>query len=937
MWIPTLLTLAQAAPPADQDALASWWTAAGDIWLGETAYQIGGTPLSMKDGLCEFTLTEGALIPIYSGQAPVSERMIGLAWLGEGQLGVHFTERGDVWRFANHLVTNKIADEAALRPLLSGTPYTSSIDRGVILSADPAVLSLLEGLLPMGSGAVYGADGDADETYVVTEISGGRRIRMVGVNLLEDRLRAMQRSGLDPQLMIRQDRFLFEELAVGGDQLRSWAEFRTDTPLRVAAAEGAIVGTGNFDRWMSCYRDGQDALDSGYDATVFAHGVDQDQRRHFMRLSGREAAPAGSPERPALAPVRADSTVEITPMLRGLDRMMTVSSTVTVRAEGGDIQHVTMRMPTGSALLGSWTLETLSMDGQPLQWVGLAANLGQDGSRSSGDVQQPASEGSIDRSTSATLSAGGTQIEIAGVSTVTSGGTATPGSSRESTLGGAENTALMEQVSVFQTPYRYEIMVVLPEPIPAGEERTLTLRWEGRYRYARFNTLNVSDRTLYRPIGNTTGAQPLLPSLMPAASGLWDYTIDASAEQPILTALQLVASGDTVSMSTSEDDREARVQTEGTAAQPVVAVGRWSRMTDPPAGALPGVSVNVFPRTARDADGQLSPELRRIVVFMEQHLPELPTDELELYQMMRDVPLSALQGNLSPTLPGVIQLETIISPTITAAGMVRREYPEFTRIQLAEQVAAQYWGTLIQPASMRDDWIMDGLTGAYAALYIRASAGTEAYDAHIDAIQRRLERPREYTSGRGGTTPWKKAGAQRPLGLTDPGQSDVPAFIRAGYATYILAELLRPQLGDEVFFLTLRQLAERHSGGQLSTDELQTAFELASGRDLSGFFDFWVHSGRLPDLSLTWSEADGRVSGCLTADMPFGQLDVPVSITDDSGTVSAYIRVTDGIGLFESEGRVGDIQVALDPEQTVLAASRDIQRGACADMYSDSE
>ena len=32
---------------------------------------------------------------------------------------------------------------------MEGSPYTTSIDRGIILSADPAVLSLLEGLLPI--------------------------------------------------------------------------------------------------------------------------------------------------------------------------------------------------------------------------------------------------------------------------------------------------------------------------------------------------------------------------------------------------------------------------------------------------------------------------------------------------------------------------------------------------------------------------------------------------------------------------------------------------------------------------------------------------------------------------------------------------------------------------------------------------------------------
>lgn len=944
-----------AAPPQDQAALNAWWTGAGDIWLGETAYTLGSRPLQFSDGMCDFTLEEGALIPVYSGVAPVSERMIGLVWIGDGELSMRFVERGDVWRFANHLATTGSVPEAELRPLLGGAPFTTGIDRGVILSADPAVLSLLEGLQPMGAGAVYGGDGTADETYVVTQIRGGGRTRMVGINLLEDRLRDLQRSGLDPQVMLRQDRLLHEELQVDGAQLRALADFRTDTPMHVAALEGPVVGANNFDRWVSCYRDGQDTLDTGYQAAVFAHGVDQDQQRHFMRLTGQPAAPAGTPERPAFAPVRADTAVEVTPHMRGLERTMSVSSTLTVRAEGGPLQHITMRMPTGDAVLGSWQLEALELDGQPLRWVGLSASLDGGTRGSSVDPQAAASENAIDRSTSATLASGG--VNISG--NAASGGTVSRSSSYIGTLAesqlptagpNGENNALYEQLAFFQTPYRYEIMAILPEPVPAGEERTVTVTWTGRYRFSRYSSVVLSQsagedipatpRTMYRPLGHTTGAQPLLPAMMPSVDRLWDYTVEASARRG-LSAIEIVASGDTVASGHDEGTGAPFVRTEGQAAQPVVGVGRWVTQADAPAEGLPGVQVHLRPQTARGEKGQLAPELRRITLFMQQQLPAYPHDEIELYQMIRGTPMEVLQANAHPTYPGVVELQTVISPTITSAGLIRGEYPEFTRYQLAHQIAAQYWGALIQPESDRDAWITDGLAGTYAALYIHAASGADAYDAHMAALQKRLEAPREYTVGRGGNTPWKKAGVQRPLSLTDPMLSDVPAHIRADYATYVLIELLRPQLGDAAFFETLKGIAAAHTDGSaLSTAELQAAFETASGQDLSGFFDFWVHNGRLPSLSLAWTEQGGRVTGCLTSDMPFGQLQVPVSITDDTGTVSAPLQVIDGVAVFESEGRSGRVSVALDPDHQILAMDRSVRQergGSCLDGYSSVE
>lgn len=948
-WLSLLLPLSFAAPPDRQEDLNDWWAAAGDIWLGDTAYVIGSQPLGFSDGMCDFTLNEGALIPVYSGKAPVSERMIGLVWMGDGELSMRFESRGDVWRFANHLAATGAADEATLRPLLSGAPHQSNIDRGVILSADPSVLSLLKGLQPMGAGAVYDGDGESDETYVVTETRGGWRARAVGTNLLEDRLRALQRSGLDPQVMLRQDRLLNEELGVQGDQLRALADFRTDTPLRVASAEGDLVGPGHFDRWVSCYRDGQDPLDLGYASMAFTHGVDQDQRRHFMRLTGQAAAEPGSPERPAFAPMRADSTVEVTPNRRGLERTLSVTSNLTIRAEGGDLQHLTLQMPTGDALLGSWTLEAITLeDGTPLRWVGLSADL-EGRNDNSADPQAPASENSIDRSTSATLSSGGAQVGRAssGVG-VGSGGATSLGSSDGTT--NAENIALSEQLAFAQTPYRYEVMALLPEAVPDGDERTVQVRWTADYRFARFSTaqlsqpdgadMNATPRSMYRPLGSTIGAQPLLPVMMPTTDDPWAYSISARAPQPPMALLELVASGDTVESSVDEGTGDLLVRTEGIADDPVITVGRWAGSSEPAADNLPEVQLNLFPRTVRDAKGQLGPELRRITVFLHKHLPDFPDQELEVYQQMRAMPLETLQANRPPTMPGVIELQTVVSPTITSSGLIRTEYPEFTRVQLAEQVAGQYWGATVRPASARDAWIMDGLAGTYAALYVRAAVGVDAYTEHMDALQRRLERPREYTVGRGGTTPWKKAGAQRPLSLTDPVLSDVPAPIRADYATYVLAEQLRPRIGDDAFFGALHQLAASRQAKTITTEELQAAFETESNQDLSDFFDFWIHAGRIPSLTLTWTEAGGRVTGCLEADVPFGQLDVPVYITDDNGTVSAPLRVVDGVALFESEDRAGRVDVELDPHSHILARTRDVQRSrsqSCLDGYSSAD
>ena len=42
----------------------------------------------------------------------------------------------------------------------------------------------------------------------------------------------------------------------------------------------------DYDKWMSCYRDGRDEAGLGYRAIAFSHGQDLDKRQHFQRFSG---------------------------------------------------------------------------------------------------------------------------------------------------------------------------------------------------------------------------------------------------------------------------------------------------------------------------------------------------------------------------------------------------------------------------------------------------------------------------------------------------------------------------------------------------------------------------------------------------------------------------------------------------------------------------
>ncbi|MEL6346804.1 MAG: hypothetical protein AAFV53_27070 [Myxococcota bacterium] len=953
----SLSTAAQGALPADQPGLSEWWLAAGQIRLGETVYSIGEQSLVFEDGVCSFSLEEGALIPVFSGRAPVSERMIGFAWVGSGDSALRFPDRGDAWRFANHM-TGRVGLEADdVSAVADGADYQTVIDRGLILSADPEVLSLLVGLQPIGSGSLVqpGVDG-YDEVFVVNERKGAGRVRRIATNMLATRLHALEQSGLHPQAMIRQDRLLHEELSVDGGLLRAVADFRTDTPMRVASNEGAVVGSNNFDRWMTCYRDGVDAQNTGYRSMAFAHGVDHAQRRHFMRLSGEQSAPAGTPERPAPAPVSAETRIAFDTNRRELEQDATVQTAMTIRAEGGPLQHLTLRMPVGAARLGSWELRSLTLsDGTPIRWVGLTAGLS--AIQTSGvlsQVQDGASERTIDPATSGNLASGGVNMGMISATNTTSDGGSAVRNSNDSLRGDvaslsgtiSPNPALSEQLAFAQTPYRYEVLAVLPEPIPAGQTVTVEMEWSASYRYAWFSMMEQFyieidedmetpvSRALYRPLGATTGAQPLLPEMLPSTPDTWSFTTTAGASQGLVRPRGVVSSGDT-----TEDYYDARTHwrwmtSEGQARQPVVAVGRWKEISDPPAADLPGVEVRSLSRKMKGSDKQFPPEVRRIARFYQDLLPVLPDEALEVFQTRTQLPLDILTLNSTPSMSGMIEMRTVMASTILVSGEVYDEYPHFSRMQLAQQVASQIWGQSIQPATARDAWMMDALSGAYAALYLYAALGEDAYEEHIAAIQRRLENPVEYSATATMPLPWKKSDVGRPMGITEPLFSDVPQGIRADYGTYVLMEILRPQLGDPIFWGALGGLASARMGTSVRTEDLQKAFEAASGQDLSDFFDYWIHGAKLPELSVSYATSGKGVVGCVTTDAAFGRLMVPVQVGDERLTVP----VVNGVGRFSADVS-GRARVQVDPDNQLPATRRIANRSAtpaCGDGLTDA-
>ena len=67
----------------------------------------------------------------------------------------------------------------------------------------------------------------------------------------------------------------------------------------------------------------------------------------------------------------------------------------------------------------------------------------------------------------------------------------------------------------------------------------------------------------------------------------------------------------------------------------------------------------------------------------------------------------------------------------------------------------------------------------------------------------------------------------------------------------LVLHMLRRTVGDELFFKSLNLYCTRHRGHNVITQDLQRAFEDATGRNLDFFFDQWVYKEGHPELEIS--------------------------------------------------------------------------------------
>jgi len=193
---------------------------------------------------------------------------------------------------------------------------------------------------------------------------------------------------------------------------------------------------------------------------------------------------------------------------------------------------------------------------------------------------------------------------------------------------------------------------------------------------------------------------------------------------------------------------------------------------------------------------------------------------------------------------------------------------------VAHEMAHQWWGDYVTLGNWKETWLNEGFASYAEALWwehINGAAGLRAYMAGFDS------RPFCGT-------------------LADPTGCDNFGHTVYDKGAWVL-HMLRRIVGDNAFFLGLRNYGFDHQYGNVTSADLKAEMESVSGRSLSAFFDRWVYQAGEPSYRWGWTAAStpaGWVTHVRIEQIqPGAVFEMPLDLRVVTGAGSATITVED--------------------------------------------
>jgi Aminopeptidase N len=385
------------------------------------------------------------------------------------------------------------------------------------------------------------------------------------------------------------------------------------------------------------------------------------------------------------------------------------------------------------------------------------------------------------------------------------------------------------QIPASRSQQDFSVRLNFPEPLKKGEPSTLTFSYDGK--------LTGNEES---PVYGIKFAAIKNDSAFLLYPARWfpvnDYTADRyTAEMKIVVpaAYKVIASGMEEKPDRAAGDKIAyrfRFTQPSFPGSIAVIQGEAVRVSSQ------GVTTLLYFREQKDMANAYGEEIGKIMTYLTSVFGLPPQASLTVVETEAGTPNGY-------SAPGIV----FLSPR--AIG--RQVNPRL----LANQVARQWWGTLVSPTSRNHLWIQNGAARYSEFLYLEHANGVAALDAEVrDAYIEALTVD---------NVPLIQAAR-----LEDYSPEYWAATSGKGAAVY---HMLRAVMGDDKFGQLLKTITERYSWKSIGTEDFSKLASEVAGQNLQYFFIQWIESSGAPEFKLEYTvfrkQKGFRVMGKIAQDL----------------------------------------------------------------------
>jgi len=227
---------------------------------------------------------------------------------------------------------------------------------------------------------------------------------------------------------------------------------------------------------------------------------------------------------------------------------------------------------------------------------------------------------------------------------------------------------------------------------------------------------------------------------------------------------------------------------------------------------------------------------------------------------------------------------------------------------VAHEIAHQWFGDAVTEAKWSHLWLSEGFATYFGNLFFEQAVS-------VDDFRQRMEEDRQIYIRSSVTT--------QPVVHEEENLFDLlnrNNYEKGGWVLH----MLRGRLGDEVFFLGIREFYRRYRHRTVLTEDFQALMEEISGQDLDWFFHQWLLEPGYPMLRISqeWVETSREivltVEQVQDAAWPTFRFQTEVEIELSSGTTRTPVEISARRSVIRIEAAERPRAVRFDPDGWVL-------------------